>query len=55
VHKINYDENMYGRAKHPQLQDLIWTLHNNKAIIIKHEILNTSDIKYYYNTNPLPR
>ncbi len=53
LRKTNYNENMYGQAEHAQLEDLIWTLHNNKAIIIMDEILNTADLKITKSDFPL--
>ncbi len=53
LRKTNYNENMYGQAEHAQLEDLIWALQNNKAIIIENEILNTADIKISQKDFPL--
>lgn len=45
LRKTNYNENMYGQAEHAQMEDLIWALHNNKAIIIEKEVINTANLK----------
>lgn len=53
LRKTNYNENMYGQVEHKKMEDLIWALHNNKAIIIEHDILNTADLKITTDDFPL--
>ena len=48
-----YNENMYGPPEHTQMEDLIWALHNNKAITIDREIINTANIKISEKDFPL--
>ncbi len=53
LRKANYNENLYGKDEHAQLEDLIWALHNNKAIKITDEVLNTADLKIAKSDFPL--
>jgi predicted DNA-binding transcriptional regulator YafY len=53
LRKSNYNENLYGQVEHKQMDDLIWALHNNKAIIIEQEVLNTAALKISAKDFPL--
>lgn len=41
--KTNYYENMYGAEEHKKIEDLIWSLHNNRVIVIEQDIINAAN------------
>ena len=41
----NYNENKYGAIEHQQIEDLIWTLHNSRIIVIDQDLINPANNK----------
>jgi hypothetical protein len=53
LRKTNYKENLYGVEEHKKIEDLIWTLHNKRVIVIERDLINTANIHLLKNSFPL--
>lgn len=53
MRKTNYYENMYGSEEHEKIEELIWTLHNKRVIIIEKDLINSANIDLANNSFPI--
>lgn len=53
LRKTNYNDNLYGVEEQKIIEDLIWTLHNKRVIIIEQDLINAANIHVSKNSFPL--
>lgn len=53
MRKTNYNENLYGAEEHNQIEDIIWSLHNNRVITILKDVVDPGNFKIPDNLFPL--
>jgi predicted DNA-binding transcriptional regulator YafY len=53
LRKTNYQENMYGKEEHKKIEDLIWSLHNKRVIVVEQDLINTANIDVSKDSFPL--
>lgn len=52
LRRTNFNENLYGAIEHQQIEDLIWALHNKRAILVESITINPANI--HLGEQPFP-
>ncbi len=53
LRRTNFFDQMYGPIEHKQIEDLVWALHNKKAILIESIAINPANIHIHKDEFPL--
>lgn len=51
--KTNFKENQYGPKEHKEIEDIIWTLHNNRMLIVEQDIIDAANNQLPQESFPL--